>query len=302
MNLPTQKALPQEDGCSSLWSHMSDYDGMGLPPNKAEGVEQDVKSGDVEARHMMITYYQTQAESTESDDAANNVTDGWGHYNLPTTTTIHDHEQKCDQQVWCPEGQIHQANGRRKSGTYMRSLPSGTHMSLVGVEQIIGCMISMSKKQRQRRIAEDSDDDEEGSDMICNMIGYLLGSLPFPIIIEPGVCASVMPTNWCNHLSLQETAQSKAGEHYRAANGNKIYHEGGRVVSMTTQEGAMRDFVSLYAMSPRPLGQFPRCAGQSTGLYSTHLGVVKGRILNMSLLVKDYGCKKREVYTNYQPR
>ena len=68
-----------------------------------------------------------------------------------------------------------------------------------------------------------------------------MGKNPFPIIIDSGACASVMPTSWCNHVPTTETPQSKAGDFYRAANGNKIYHEGERVISMMTQEGSLRD-------------------------------------------------------------
>ena len=40
---------------------------------------------------------------------------------------------------------------------------------------------------------------------------------------------------------MHDAPQSKAGDFYRAANGNKIYHEGERTVSMMTQEGSLRD-------------------------------------------------------------
>ena len=73
------------------------------------------------------------------------------------------------------------------------------------------------------------------------MTGNGWESLPFPIVIDSGACASVMPTGWCNHVPLRETPQSKAGDFYRAANGNRIYHEGERVISMMTQEGSLRD-------------------------------------------------------------
>ena len=76
------------------------------------------------------------------------------------------------------------------------------------------------------------------------MIGQGWENLPFPIIINSGACASVMPTSWCSHVPVYETPQSKAGEHYRAANGQKIYQEGERIVSMMTQEGSMRDMRS----------------------------------------------------------
>ena len=50
-----------------------------------------------------------------------------------------------------------------------------------------------------------------------------------------------MPTSWCSHVPLRETPQSKAGDFYRAANGNNIYHEGERAIPMMTQEGSPRD-------------------------------------------------------------
>ena len=73
------------------------------------------------------------------------------------------------------------------------------------------------------------------------MTGQSWEDLPFPIIIDPGACASVMPTTWCSHVPVKERPQSKAGDFYRAANGNRIYHEGERTISMMTQEGSMRD-------------------------------------------------------------
>ena len=77
--------------------------------------------------------------------------------------------------------------------------------------------------------------------MVCNMIGEKSEDLPFPVIIDSGACASVMPTSWCSHVPLRETPQSQAGEYYRAANGQKIYHEGEKLVSVMTQEGSLRD-------------------------------------------------------------
>ena len=50
-----------------------------------------------------------------------------------------------------------------------------------------------------------------------------------------------MPTEWCDHIPVESTPQSGAGEFFRAANGKKIPNEGQRLVSMMTQEGAVRD-------------------------------------------------------------
>ena len=66
-------------------------------------------------------------------------------------------------------------------------------------------------------------------------------ALAFPITVHAGACASVMPTGWCDHVPLRETSQSRAGEFFRAANGQKIHNHGERVISMMTREGAMRD-------------------------------------------------------------
>ena len=65
--------------------------------------------------------------------------------------------------------------------------------------------------------------------------------LPFPVIIDSGACASVMPTEWCPHVETMSTPQSRAREFFRAANGHRIYNEGQKLVTMMTQEGTKRD-------------------------------------------------------------
>ena len=71
---------------------------------------------------------------------------------------------------------------------------------------------------------------------------------------DSGVCAFVMPTTRSNHVLIQDTPQSKAGDFYRAANGNKIYHEGERIVSMMTQEGSLRDMRFTVCEVSKALG------------------------------------------------
>ena len=70
--------------------------------------------------------------------------------------------------------------------------------------------------------------------------GRDIGTLPYPIKIDSGACASVIPTSWCSHVPIKETLQSQAGEYFKAANGERIYHEGQRMIIMMTQEGATR--------------------------------------------------------------
>ena len=76
---------------------------------------------------------------------------------------------------------------------------------------------------------------------MCTMTGQKWESLLFPIIIDSGVCASVVPSGWCRHVPIQKTQQSEAYEYFWAANGSTIYNEGQKSVSMMTREGTWRD-------------------------------------------------------------
>ena len=90
--------------------------------------------------------------------------------------------------------------------------------------------------------------------MVCNMIGERWEDLPFPVIIDSGACASVMPTEWCPHVGTISTPQSRAREFFRAANGRKIFNEGQKLVSMMTREGAMRDMSFTVCSVTKALG------------------------------------------------
>ena len=104
-------------------------------------------------------------------------------------------------------------------------------------------MFEKCRRHKQTRRGEDDDSsgDEESCNLVCNMTGAQWESLPFPIIVDSGACASVVPSGWCAHLPLRETQQSRAGEYFRAANGQKIHNQGERVVSMMTKDGNMRN-------------------------------------------------------------
>ena len=74
----------------------------------------------------------------------------------------------------------------------------------------------------RRRREEDSCDEEEPCQLVCNMTGSKWQSSPYPIIVDSTVCASVMSTSWCEHVPLRETPQSQAGGVFRDANGQTI--------------------------------------------------------------------------------
>ena len=73
------------------------------------------------------------------------------------------------------------------------------------------------------------------------MTGQAWEALPFPVVIDSGASASVMPQDWCPHVPTVPTPQFEQGDYFRAANGSKIYNQGQKKVTMMTQEEAQRD-------------------------------------------------------------
>ena len=144
--------------------------------------------------------------------------------------------------VWPATGQSYRINGWNLSEENGKG------------NEMVGCMLNGARSKRARAKVEDGESDDESPEMVCNMTGQSWESLPFPRIIDSGACAPVMPTSWCNHVPLNETLQSWVGDYYRAANGNKIYHEGERVISMMTQECAFRDMKFTSCEVSKALG------------------------------------------------
>ena len=179
-------------------------------------------------------------------------TDEWPHVRDPdemglAPNNMEDQESRGDNElqrgspVWHSQGQRYRVQGWSAPNTCSRCYRRGTFLASIGGDEAIGCMIPMNRKTERPATPDGSDDEDDTMEMVCDMAGRSWEDLPFPIIIDSVACASVMPTSWRSHVPLHETPQSKAGGYYRAANGNKIYHEGERIVSMMTQEGTMRD-------------------------------------------------------------
>ena len=90
--------------------------------------------------------------------------------------------------------------------------------------------------------------------MVCQMTGKQWEQLPFPIITDSGACISVMRTSWCPHVPTEETTESRAGEFFRAANGQNFSNEGSKIVSFMTKERVMRDMKSTSCGVSKALG------------------------------------------------
>ena len=114
------------------------------------------------------------------------------------------------------------------------------------------------QRRRRRRQVENSEDDytdeEEEERLVCSMSGRQWEALPYPIVIDSGACASVLPSDWCNHVNLIKTLQSEAQEFFRATNSKKKYNEGKKLVSVMTKESAMRDMNFTICSVTKALG------------------------------------------------
>ena len=65
------------------------------------------------------------------------------------------------------------------------------------VGRMINCFLRGNKPEAcKRKLAalEDDESDEEEEQLVCTMTGQNWESLPFPVIIDSGACASVMPS------------------------------------------------------------------------------------------------------------
>ena len=79
-------------------------------------------------------------------------------------------------------------------------------------------------------------------------------ALPYPIIVDSGASASTLPKDWCKHVKLWETAESRSGQAFNAANGDEIPNLGRRSVTLMTREGAIRDMNFEVCDVTRALG------------------------------------------------
>ena len=103
------------------------------------------------------------------------------------------------------------------------------------------------------------------------MTGQVWEQLQFPVIADSGARVSVMFLTWCEDAPTQPTPQSEAKESIRAANGNKTYNKGRRVISMMAREGAMRDINLIICAVTQAFGSMSemRRAGHKVRVQST---------------------------------
>lgn len=217
IRLEPLEPMEQEEGYTEEWSHMSDYDDMCLAPGHGEGTEDGVNIVG------MITPSDDSLQTEHRDDSK---------FRMVSSYDEDDEAQECKWGSETSHGLVKQGSRTYHIRGWQYETTDPTIVCFRGGRAIAGV-----NPYDERRICEDDDDEQ----MVCNMTGDKLEQLPFPIIIDSGACASVIPTAWCPHVPLKPTPQSEAGEYSRVANGEKIYNRGQKMVTMTTKEGAKRD-------------------------------------------------------------
>ena len=96
-------------------------------------------------------------------------------------------------------------------------------------------------KSGYESLAQDGVEHGESKGPLCNMTGDMWEAMPYPVIIDSGASASVIPEKWCSHVETKETEASRNGEHYTVANGGKCFNRAEKVITMRSKEGHLRN-------------------------------------------------------------
>ena len=214
---------------------MSDYDEMGLSPISMDEHEDVAKQDDANYQNRHQRNGCIHQQTTEVGDAGQHE-----HREDPKPRMIELYDEAKDAREckWKNEEPME----------VVERLETRTRQIKQKLEQLGGALHCFSRGQSNRNrgncrdaIDDDESDEGEGDKLVCNMTGQKWEALPCPVVVDSGASASVMPEEWCPHVPTTPTKESEQGEFFRAANGNKIYNQGQKMVTMMTQEGAHRD-------------------------------------------------------------
>ena len=87
------------------------------------------------------------------------------------------------------------------------------------------------------------------------------GWVEIEITIDSGACDTVLPTNWCSHISILQSYDSRRGVEYEVANGETIPNLGERhCLLMSENSNVMKKIVFQTADIHKPLLSVSRCA------------------------------------------
>ena len=237
--------------------------GEDMPPEKCQALRRQLQSVEMELDMLM-----NRGEVTEISRQRQ-----WEHWSrIATTDNKSEEGPEVGKAGSCSPLETAQTNldGVQKAWRHDNQPYHATQWSTTS--KTINCFLGGAKpgtSKHKLAILEDEDSDAEEEHLICSTTGRKWESLPFPVIIDSGACASVMPSGWCRHVSTQKTRQSEAGEYFRAANGNKLYNEGQKFVSMMTREGTWRDMRFTACDVSKALGSVSQmCRAGHTAVFN----------------------------------
>lgn len=147
------------------------------------------------AEPIQISYHQNGKFHTH--DADTRVTNNGGSH----VECWSDSEGPSEERICCAikqettEMAMQKKQWHQRGQSYIIKGWSDVEREPVG-NQMVGCMFPMGSNKIHRGTARSINDEEEIAEMVCNMNGYIWESLPFPIIIDSGVCASAMPLSF----------------------------------------------------------------------------------------------------------
>ena len=228
---PEPMVKEEEDDNSSVWSHMSDYDEIGsmpdfeVPEGESIEIEQTPKGEEclrpkiVRSNHVGTTRDVYDHEGTTHVDCISSTEETTGtpkgeneikneypwHYANENKVKI-VHEPRQGKTMWRDVQQTHFVKHWSTAEAEARKEPQ--HSKSCGTEANgINCFVRGTTSKRPTRKSmrfEEDDSDEEEEQMVCAMTGRVWESFPFPVIIDSGACASVMPNGWCKHVPFQK--------------------------------------------------------------------------------------------------
>ena len=180
--------LLQDERYTDEWSHMSDYDNTGVAPgwcDEAESIMNNPKK---------ITTMGGSREREHCDES---------RFRMALTYDDDEEPQVCEQERETPNGMINSDEQVYQVNEWYNRMDDST----------IACFTRGGRSMAgMDRCDADAGRGEDQERFVCNMTGDRWEQLPFPIIIDLGACASVIPTSWCPHVAVTPTKQSEAGE------------------------------------------------------------------------------------------
>ena len=197
-------SLKQHKGLNCQWKHglndtTSNDNSQLQPPGSGSG------GGNPEHEYHVDTCRDVGCRDVTIHDRSKDGSD--------TTTTLPggNGEAKLLGRMWRSSGQLYKVKPWSEADKDQDGMAQARQQ--LDERSVASLMVGRSKvRRRQPYESEDEDSESEEDQLVCNMTGSHWEDLQFPVIIDSGVCAFVMPTDWCGHVGSTSAPQSRAKE------------------------------------------------------------------------------------------